>query len=175
MMHPDGLSSEKNKKWSKDVLKILSSFEFEILAIYPCNDIGHKSIVQNLKYFKKKNSNLQIHKNINHNDYIKLLKGSDFLIGNSSSGIIESTFLKIPAINLGNRQGGRLYSNNIIHSNFNKKNIIKSINYVFNNKKFKKKLLHTKNIFYKKNSGYLICKILDKILNKKINFKMEKY
>ena len=53
MMHPDGLSNEKNRKWSRNVLKILSNYEFEILAIYPCNDIGHQSIVQNLKYFKK--------------------------------------------------------------------------------------------------------------------------
>ena len=34
--------------------------------------------------------------------------------------------------------------------------------------KFKKKLLHTKNIFYKKDSGYLICKILDKRIEKLI-------
>ena len=87
------------------------------------------------------------------------MKGSDFLIGNSSSGIIESTFLKIPAINLGNRQRGRLYSNNIIHSNFNKKNIIKSIRKVYNIK-FRRKVLKAKQLYGKGNSYLLAYKII---------------
>ena len=83
---------------------------------------------------------------------MKLLK-SDFLIGNSSSGIIESTFLKIPAINLGNRQKGRLCSNNVIHSNFNKK-IIKSIKEIYK-LRFRKK--YQKQNIYGKGDSYLLA------------------
>ena len=102
---------------------------------------------------------MQLYKNIDHNDYIKLLKGSDFLIGNSSSGIIESTFLKIPAINLGNRQRGRLCSNNIIHSNFNEKNIIKSIRKVYD-MKFRRKVIKANQLYGKGNSYLLAYKII---------------
>ena len=46
MMHPDGFSNKKNNEWSKNVLEVLSNLECNVLAIYPCNDIGHQSIVQ---------------------------------------------------------------------------------------------------------------------------------
>ena len=96
-------------------------------------------------------------------------------MGNSSCGIIEAPSFKIPTINIGSRQNDRPRAKSVINTNYNKKNIIRSIKFAFNNKKFKLRLAKTKNVFYKKNSGYLICGVLNKVLNKKINFDMEKY
>jgi len=158
----------------KNILEALLYFNVPINIIYPNNDFGYSKIVNFIKKYNKREK-IRVLKNLDRSKFLKLLNNTSVIVGNSSCGIIEAPSFKIPTINIGNRQNERPKAKSIIDTDFNKKNIIKSINYVFYNKNFKKKLLITKNIFYKKNSGYEICKILDKILNKKIFFKMEKY
>ena len=56
-------------------------------------------------------------------------------MGNSSCGILEAPILKIPVINIGNRQKARLHARNVIFVEHNKKEIINALNYVMYNKK----------------------------------------
>ena len=70
-----------------------------------------------IKIFSKiinelKDSKIQFVESLNISDYINLLKRSIGLIGNSSSGIHETSTFNIPTINIGTRQNGRLRSKN---------------------------------------------------------------
>ena len=51
----------------------------------------------------------------------------EFIIGNSSLGILEANFLKKVAINVGERQTGRLHGNNVLFTGSNKSQIIEAI------------------------------------------------
>ena len=64
---------------------------------------------------REKNKNLKInfYKNFESEDYLKLLNGSNCLIGNTSSGIRECSFLGIPFVNIGDRQDQREKGNNV--------------------------------------------------------------
>ena len=53
--------------------------------------------------------------NLSREKYLALLKNCNCILGNSSSGILEAPFYKIPAINVGNRQYGRIQANNVIN------------------------------------------------------------
>lgn len=108
------------------------------------------------------------------NDYPSLLSYSKILIGNSSSGIIESCTFKIPTINIGNRQNGRLQSKNIINTDYLKKNILLAIKKAesksFNNKLKTIKNLYGEGNFHKKFTNFLLkLKKLNKqqLINKK--------
>lgn len=59
--------------------------------------------------------------------YFSCLKHFDVMIGNSSSGIIESSSFGIPVVNIGDRQKGRLAPKNVIHSDNSQKSIEKAI------------------------------------------------
>ena len=83
------------------------------------------------------------------------------MIGNSSSGIIEIPSIKVPVINVGIRQRGRLQSKNIINSNFTINELEKSFNKA-TNKKYKELIAKSKNIYFKKNTKKIIIK---KIIN----------
>ena len=98
------------------------------------------------------------------------MKISSVVIGNSSSGILETPSLGIPTINIGNRQKGRIISKNIINSNYETKHIIKNIRKaaLFN----KKKLLKIGSPFYKKGSPKQIAK---KIIHFNFNLKKNFY
>ena len=82
---------------------------------------------------------------------INLLRNSKLIIGNSSSGILETPSFKIPTINIGNRQNGRIQSSSIINCNFTVNEISKAIKKSMS-KKFKKKIRNAKNPYFKKNT-----------------------
>lgn len=64
---------------------------------------------------------------LGHFRYLSYMKQADFVIGNSSSGIIEAPFMNIPVINIGDRQKGRHLCGNIIQCEPNQKAIALSI------------------------------------------------
>ena len=68
------------------------------------------------------------------------------VIGNSSSGLTEVPSFKIPTINIGDRQNGRIKSKSVIDCSPNKKNIIESINLGLS-KEFKSDLLNSINLY----------------------------
>ena len=139
MLHPTGFSNSNNSNYCQNVLDVLLKKKIHIISIYPCTDPGYQGIIDKLELYKKKNSYLTIYKNIPHEEFMYLLKNCFFFIGNSSSGIIESPYLKIPFINLGSRQNNRLKSINVINSSFQNKDIELAIKKI-KNKNFKKKL-----------------------------------
>ena len=66
-------------------------------------------------------------------------------IGNSSSGIKESSAFNCPTINIGKRQGGRLTGENILHCTANEEKILIAISKSIENKDFIKKCKESKN------------------------------
>lgn len=153
MLHPDGISKTLNKKYCENTLLSLKDLNLQFICIYPCTDIGHQGIIEKLKEFSKINKNFKVYKFIPHEEFIVLLKNSEFFIGNSSSGIIESGYLKTPFINLGNRQKGRLSSMNVLNSSFAQNDIRKKIKKIMS-KKFKKKNLKKTNSIYGDGNTY---------------------
>ena len=91
------------------------------------------------------------------------MKQAYLVIGNSSSGILETPSFGTKTINIGNRQSGRIISKNIINCDYN----YGSIKQAFN--KIKKKSKQSSNPFFKKNTPKRIAK---KILN--FDFKLKK-
>ena len=98
--------------------------------------------------------------------YLTLLEKSQFIIGNSSSAIMEAPYFKIRAINLGNRQNNRYGLNKCININFSKKKIIQSVKKILReNSKYHRK--NTTHLFGKGDSSKKILKIFNsKVLNK---------
>ena len=64
--------------------------------------------------------------------YFSLIRNSDGLIGNSSSGIIEVPYLQKPTINIGTRQNGRFQSSSIINCDVDYNSIIRSVKNLYN-------------------------------------------
>ena len=86
------------------------------------------------------------------------MKISNLVIGNSSSGVLETPSLGIPTVNIGNRQQGRIISNNIINSKYESQYIISSIKKAL--RLNKKKLSKLKSPFYKEKTPIKISKTI---------------
>ena len=114
VQHPVTTEIEKSKKQIKISLNALIKTKKNIISISPKMDPGNKIIFKNLEELSKKYERVRYFQNVPRADYLGFLKNCIFLIGNSSSGIVESTMFDIQVINLGIRQNGREKENSVI-------------------------------------------------------------
>jgi UDP-N-acetylglucosamine 2-epimerase (non-hydrolysing)/GDP/UDP-N,N'-diacetylbacillosamine 2-epimerase (hydrolysing) len=105
---------EDSASEQKDLFEALSQRKEQIVFCFPNADAGSHKIMHKAKEFCAVNAHAQIHTNLAAQTYWGLLKAADLMLGNSSSGIMETPSLKLPCINIGIRQLGREQAANII-------------------------------------------------------------
>lgn len=163
IFHPETYFLKNLKYQINTILASLEKVDANKIFIYPCSDPGYNIIINEVKKFCSKDKDSSFHKNLNNELFYSLYSKSDLIIGNSSSGILESGFMKVPAINIGNRQKGRIQTENVLNTQYNSKQLLNLIKYSLDNKKFKKKVKNLKSLYYKKNSINKCYDILSKI------------
>ena len=138
ILHPITTNLKNLKKETKIFLRSLVKSDLNYILIYPNNDHGSDIILKEITKHKS-NKKFKIFPSIRFEYYLTLLKHSKFIIGNSSSGVIEAPYYGVSTINLGDRQKNRLKSNLIKNVQFVEKKILKSIKFVKNRKIKKRK------------------------------------
>ena len=142
------------------ILNIIKSFDLQSIVLWPNADAGTDDIAKSIRKFREKGFDKKMHffKNIPVNDYIFLMKKTTCLVGNSSSGIREGSYIGTPVVNIGSRQNDREKSNNVITVDFNEDLIRKSISKQMNHGLYKKSTLYGSG-----NAGLKITKILENL------------
>lgn len=162
LQHPLPLDTISIENQINPTIDAISQYEdAEKIIIYPNSDTGNEIIIEKINKFLN-NKKYHIYKNLNRTIYLSLLKYCDILIGNSSSGIIESTFFKLPTINIGDRQFGRECGKNVIHTDYKKQEIKKAIDLCLSIK-FKKMASQTRSPYGKGFAGKKIIHFLENI------------
>ena len=111
-------SLEHNLNAVKTCLSLLAETDgIQTVATYSNADYGGKVINEYLEKvsagFPRK---IKVVPSLGNRRYLSYMKQAGFVMGNSSSGIIEAPFLGIPVINIGDRQKGRHRCSNIIQA-----------------------------------------------------------
>jgi UDP-N-acetylglucosamine 2-epimerase (hydrolysing) len=132
LLHPVTTNIKNLKKETIIFLNSIKKSKKNFILIYPNNDYGSDLILK--EYDKLNHTKIRILPSMRFEYYIKLLKYSKIIIGNSSSGIMEAPYFGVPTINIGDRQKNRSVLKSINNCSFNEKKIIKLINYFFSNK-----------------------------------------
>jgi len=154
------------------IMSVLKELQIDTIFIYPNYEMGGDLIIKEIEDAKKHNW-IKVYKNLPTEEYLSLLKYSFLIMGNSSSGIIESSALGIPSINLGTRQKNRERDVNVIDLPFEKELIINTIRRLLDDENYYSEKSKTKGIYGKGNTAIKICDILEKVkidmelLNKK--------
>lgn len=171
LLHPVTTSYINNELMIRELLQCAKLLNKQIVWIWPNNDAGSNLISKKIRSFREKyDLKINFFTNFETEDYLKIIKNCQCLIGNSSSGIRESSFLKIPVVNIGDRQKNRERGDNIIDCSINSSEIMKSIKKIIKQRKFKKN-----NIYGKGNSSAKIINILSRIkYNNEKEFKIRK-
>lgn len=164
MQHPVTTEYESARK---DVLKTLEAvYELDIPTFWfwPNVDAGSDGTSSGIRTFRelRQPKNIHFFKNMEPNDFLRLLVNSKCLIGNSSVGIRECSYLGVPTVNIGTRQNKRERGSNVIDVDYDTELIKKAVLDRMTTKSIKKE-----NIYGDGNSGEKIAEI---IANTKIGF-----
>lgn len=109
--------------------------DVQTVITYANADFGGKQINEYIEgQAKKYPKKIKVIPSLGHFRYLSYMKQSDFVVGNSSSGIIEAPFMNIPVVNIGDRQKGRHLCENIIQCESNQKAIASAISLALNSK-----------------------------------------
>jgi len=157
-MHTVTSEIKQIQEYMKNVIDAITELNIQAILIRGNADAGSNKMLQIIK-----NSKIKEYLSIPFSNYINLLRNSSALVGNSSSGIMEAPFLRIPSVNIGTRQLGRLRSKSVIDCNYEKLNIKNAITKAINDKKFLKSIPSNQNLYGIGNSSKQIVKIMEKL------------
>lgn len=127
--HPVTLASEPAKASFENLLKALDAFpQHQIILTYPNADDGGREIIPLLEaYAKQQPSRVLAIPSLGQKRYLSAVKHAAAVVGNSSSGIIEVPSFKVPTVNIGERQRGRLSGESVFSCPSNTAAIIETL------------------------------------------------
>ena len=105
----------------------LSERSEQILFCYPNADAGSRSLIEQSRRFLGARADGRIFVNLSAVVYWSLLANVDLMVGNSSSGIMETASLRLPTVNVGLRQHGRERARNVLDAKADKQSILEKI------------------------------------------------
>jgi UDP-N-acetylglucosamine 2-epimerase (non-hydrolysing)/GDP/UDP-N,N'-diacetylbacillosamine 2-epimerase (hydrolysing) len=111
--HPVTLARDTNRE-ADALFAALRELPGQILFCYPNADAGSRSLIERARTFAASRGSAHVFVNLDALTYWSLLKQVDVLVGNSSSGIMESASFALPTVNVGLRQQGRERARNVI-------------------------------------------------------------
>jgi bifunctional UDP-N-acetylglucosamine 2-epimerase / N-acetylmannosamine kinase len=133
MQHPVTTEFEASKRQIKETLKAIDELNIPTFWFWPNVDAGSDGTSSGIRQYRENNKieNIHFFKNMSPNDFLRLIKNSKCLVGNSSVGIRESAFLGVPVVNIGSRQNRRQRASSVIDCGYLKDEIKRSVRLQF--------------------------------------------
>lgn len=127
--HPVTMEYEYTEEYITNLLNALAHFsEYHVIFTYPNEDAGSAIIIKEIESYVRHHSNADVVKNFGHKGYVSMMEYAVAMVGNSSSGIVEAASLKLPVVNIGTREDGRVRNANVIDVGYSVDEIAAGIN-----------------------------------------------
>lgn len=123
-------------KITMDTIKHLG---YKTIISYPNTDAGGQQMIKAIDEYSHLPF-VHVQKNIPRLEFINIMREASCLVGNSSAGILEAPFLKLPVVNIGNRQKGRLHAENVQFVGHDLKKIEDAINRAVFNEEYRQQV-----------------------------------
>jgi len=144
-MHPVTLSTAP----CDDIMAVLDALshfgkKYQFIFCFPNADKGYRLIIDQVTRFCSRIKNAELIVQLEHQYFWTMMKHARLMIGNSSSGIMETPSLRLATLNVGDRQKGRLQAKNIIQCTSDTQAITAAIRQALSNE-FQQSLQSVKN------------------------------
>lgn len=160
IQHPVIEEIEELPHQIQETLEAVAGLKEQTIIIFPNSDAGSELIRSEI--LRRHLPFVHIYRNIRREDFIGLMKIASAIIGNSSCGIIEAPLLKLPTVNIGNRQRGRMQANNVLNVGHDKEGILSAIKQALS-KEFRESLKDCVSSYGDGHTTERIIKILKEI------------
>jgi GDP/UDP-N,N'-diacetylbacillosamine 2-epimerase (hydrolysing) len=164
--HPlssEALDSYKQMKISLQAIKeFANKYNVKFIGIYPNTDPGSYGILKAIEE-EEDGEYIKFFKTLSFEVFVNILRNAKVLVGNSSMGILEAPFYKLPVVNIGRRQTGRLNAGNVEFVDYDHTQIIKGLEKAVFDKQYRDHVRNIYNPFGDHTNAYKIPKILEEI------------
>lgn len=116
LQHPVTTEYQEARKQIEISLNAVHQIGISCLWFWPNADAGSDGTSKGIRAFREihKESKIHFFKNMEPEDFLRVIKKSKCLVGNSSAGIRECSYLGIPVVDIGSRQNGRVHAQNVL-------------------------------------------------------------
>ncbi|MGH8045966.1 MAG: UDP-N-acetylglucosamine 2-epimerase [Chthoniobacterales bacterium] len=116
MQHPVTTECGDARRQVEETLHAVTESDLQALWFWPNIDAGSEQLASGIRAFRERDGDRRVRffKNMMPADFLRLLKNSRCIVGNSSVAIRECAFLGVPAVNIGTRQQGRERGRNVV-------------------------------------------------------------
>lgn len=154
--HPETIRPEENIFYAKEIVRVIKGNQnYQFLITLPNADTAGSDIRKVFETELKNLQNVFLIENLGSQSYFTAMKYCAFLLGNTSSGIIEAASFGKYVINIGDRQKGRIHGDNVIQAKIEATEIMDII------RRLERNIVFTgQNIYHKRNTADQIIKIL---------------
>jgi UDP-N-acetylglucosamine 2-epimerase len=129
MQHPVTTEYELARQHVSETLHAVRDIGLPTLSFWPNVDAGSDGTSGAMRTFREreKPKNFHFFKNMAPEDFLRLLYNARCLVGNSSVGIRECSFLGVPVVNVGTRQNGRDRGCNVVDVDYDRRQIVQAL------------------------------------------------
>jgi GDP/UDP-N,N'-diacetylbacillosamine 2-epimerase (hydrolysing) len=136
LQHSDSTEPENAAGQMAETVAAIRASGVRALLVYPCSDQGFEGIISEIE--RARNApGITVHRNIPAPDFLGLQRMAACLVGNSSAGLIEAPYFRLPAVNVGDRQRGRERTGNVIDVGYRRDEILGAIDRALNDSAFR--------------------------------------
>lgn len=162
--HPASLDPVPYKTQAAGVFRAVAKLPGEKIILSPNADTGSKEFLAEIARYKH-TPGFHIFQHIPRVDLIGILKRAELLVGNSSMGIIDASFLRLPTVNVGTRQMGREQGSNVVDCGYDIKSIDRAIKKALS-PAFRKKVAKSKSPYGDGRAAPRIVRAIEKNIGK---------
>lgn len=126
MQHPVTTEHRQARVHIEETIAAVADSGMPTFWFWPNIDAGADGTSKGIRAFRESHSELPIHffKSLAPEDFIRLLSNAACMVGNSSAGIRECSYLGVPVVDIGGRQAGRERGENVINVDHNRTHIL---------------------------------------------------
>jgi UDP-hydrolysing UDP-N-acetyl-D-glucosamine 2-epimerase len=132
--HPVTLEYESTEAQIDELLLALEEVQLPIIFTFPNADTQDRIIIKRIKEFTTRYGSAKTVTSLGTQAYFSVMRSVAAMVGNSSSGIIEAASFKLPVVNIGIRQQGRMHGKNVIDVDCTRAEIVVGIERATSNK-----------------------------------------
>lgn len=176
VQHPITTDVARAQRQIVETLEALRSASLQSIIVYPNADAGGRGMIKVIESYLSRYPYLRGYQSLTREEFLGLMRVANVMVGNSSSGIIESASLKLPVVTIGIRQAGRERSTNVITVGHQRRAIARAIRKALFNAQFLVCVRRAKSPYGDGFAGKRIRKVLErvplsqKLLQKKLTY-----
>lgn len=129
MQHPVTTEYEQARAQILETLHAVKQIGLPAFWFWPNVDAGSDGTSKGIRMFRENErpENIHFFKNMESEDFLRLVYNSRCIVGNSSVGIRETSFLGVPSVNIGTREAGRERGSNVLDVDYDRDRIVEAV------------------------------------------------